>query len=228
MSSEAPAHSSPICVGCLFGNVPFKMKYLAPWWSWVVLRWLSSWWRPLYCLPPSSQPLKRESEIGKELAWRGLGHFNSCLFSALEKLNVWKWFRLSFYLAANPIADHHLCGCNKDHESYFSKLMIKQMTHTFNENRLSMMKSLFLFSFNSSSSPQAPSKHQTVLSANIHRFDPESNILWRILEFSTADYRVGRGLELWKGQRRVYSSSSSSLFSYLWRMSCKGGNFKSW
>ena len=46
--------------------------------------------------------------------------------------------------------------------------------------------------------------------------------------FSTADYRVGRGLELWKGQRRVYSSSSSSLFSYLWRMSCKGEHFRSW
>ena len=101
------------------------------------------------------------------------------------------------------------------------------MTSTFSENRLSMMKP-FWSPPTPPLLPQAPSKHQTELSANIRRFDPGSNILWRILEFSTADYRVGRGLELWKGQRRVYSSSSSSLFSYLWRMSCKGGNFKSW
>ena len=64
----------------------------------------------------------------------------------------------------------------------------------------------FFSSDSSSSSQGAPSKHQTVLSANIHCFDPGSNILWRnILEFSTADYRVGEGLELWKGQRNVFT-----------------------
>ena len=136
------------------------MKYLAPWWSWVVLRWLSSWWRPLDFLPPSSQPSKSENEIGKELAWWGLGHFNSCLFSALEKIECVKVvqpepFRLSFYLAANSIVDHHLCGCIKVQDSYFSKLMIKQMTHTFNENRLSMMKSLFC----SPPTPPLPHRH---------------------------------------------------------------------
>ena len=76
---------------------------------------------------------------------------------------------------------------------------------TFSENKLSMMKPFFS-SDSSSSSQGAPSKHQTVLSANIHCFDPGSNILWRnILEFSTADYRVGRGLELWKGHRNVFT-----------------------
>ena len=78
------------------------------------------------------------------------------------------------------------------------------MTSTFSENRLSMMKP-FWSPPTPPLLPQAPSKHQTELSANISRFDPGSNILWRILEFSTVDYRVGGGLELWKGQKKGFT-----------------------
>ena len=44
--------------------------------------------------------------------------------------------------------------------------------------------------------------------------------------YSWLQSREGTGTM--KRPKKMFYSSSSSLFSYLWRMSCKGGNFKSW
>ena len=81
--------------------------------------------------------------------------------SVLEivRVNVWKRFRLPFSWSKIVSSDIYLQWEQVEHD-----------------------EAILIISSNSSSSPQAPSKHQTVpwvLSENIHRFDRRSNILWR-------------------------------------------------
>ena len=120
--------------------------------------------------------------------------------------------------------------CDSYFFSKYDLTMIKPMPCTFNENKLSIVKPFFSSNSSSRCSQTPDPEHQNEHSANIHRVGPQkqhpvedSGIFYRWLHSRAGTVKTMKRSIMW-----FYSSSSPSLFSYLWRMSCKIDHFEKW